>query len=105
MSACRKSIVLDPSGPPQRLVRPDGFKTSSISVGISGDAIRLLANEGSADALVARVEQPGWASFPKTLTDSEYCSIVSVCRLSKSCEQRFFGFKALFSTVYLCHAV
>jgi hypothetical protein len=77
MAAATKSIELHPSGPPRRLVRPDGFKTSSISVGISGDAMRLLANEGSADALVARVEQPGWASFPKTHTDSEYSSGVN----------------------------
>lgn len=70
MAAITKSIELHPFGPPRRLPRPDGFKTVSISVGLSGDVIRLLANEKSADALVARVEQPGWASFPKTHTDN-----------------------------------
>src|SRR5882762_4914920 len=73
MAAATNSIELQPSGPPRRLARPEGFKTASISVGFSGDAIRLLASEGSADALVARVEQPGWASFPRTRTDNEYC--------------------------------
>src|SRR6266576_448262 len=78
MAAATKSIELHPSGPPRKLSRPDGFKTTSISVGFDGDAIRLLTSEGQADALVAREERPEWASFPKTHTDSEYSSIVSV---------------------------
>ena len=76
MAAATKSIELRPSGPPRKLARPDGFKTTSISIGFDGDAIRLLTSEGQANALVAREEQPGWASFPKTQTESEYSSIV-----------------------------
>ena len=99
MAAATKSIELHPSGPPRRLMRPEGFKTSSISVGFSGNAIRLLADEGSADALVARVEQPGWASFPKTHTDDEYSSIVSVSGHSGSRETRLLGLTATFPQI------
>jgi hypothetical protein len=99
MAATTKSIELHPSGPPRRLPRPDGFKTASISVGLSGDVIRLLANEGSADALVARVEQPAWASFPKTHTDNEYSSIVSVSGHSGSRETRLVGLTATFPQI------
>jgi hypothetical protein len=99
MAAAAKSIELHPSGPPRGLVRPDGFKTVSISVGFDGGAIRLLTSEGQADALSARVEQPGWASFPKTHTDSEYSSIVSVSGHSGSRETRLFGLTATFPKI------
>jgi hypothetical protein len=99
MAATTKNIELHPSGPPRRLPRPVGFKTASISVGLSGDVIRLLANEGSADALVARVEQPGWGSFPKTHTDKEYSSIFSVSGYSGSRETRMFGLTATFPQI------
>src|SRR6266481_2888542 len=99
MAAATKSIELHPSGPPRKLSLPDGFKTTSISVGFDGDAIRLLTSEGQADALAAREEQPGWASFPKTHTDSEYSSIASVSRLSESRETRLFGLTATFPKI------
>lgn len=99
MAAATKTIELDPSGPPRRLARPDGFKTASISVSFGGDAIRLLTTEGQADALVATVEQPGWASFPKTHTDSEYSSILSVSGRSMSRETRLFGLTATFPKI------
>jgi hypothetical protein len=78
MTTGAKTIELDPSVPPRKLARPDGFKTVSISVGIDGDVIRLLVNEESVGALTARMEQPGWASFPKTQTDKEYATILSI---------------------------
>jgi hypothetical protein len=99
MAFATKSIELHPSGPPRRLARPNGFKTSSISVCFSGDAIRLLTSEGSADALVARVEHPGWASFPKTHTDNEYSSIFSVSGHSGSRETRLLGLTATFPQI------
>src|SRR5258708_10128403 len=99
MSAATKSIELHPSGPPRKLPRPDGFKTNSISVGFDGDAMRLLNSEGRADALVAREEQPGGVSFPKTQTESEYSSIVSVSGHSGSRETRLFGLTANFPKI------
>ena len=99
MAAATKSIDLHPSRPPRRLARPDGFKTVSVSVGFDGCAIRLLTSERQADALIARVEQPGWASFPKTHTDSEYSSIISVSGHSGSRETRLFGLTATFPKI------
>ena len=99
MAAASKVIELHPSGLPRKLARPDGFKTASISVGFDGGAIRLLTSEGQADALIARVEQPGWASFPKTHTDSEYSSIVSVSGHSGSRETWLFGLTSTFPKI------
>ena len=99
MAAATKSIELRPSGPPRKLARPDGFKTTSISIGFDGDAIRLLTSEGQANALVAREEQPGWASFPKTQTESEYSSIVSVSGPSGSRDTELFGLTATFPKI------
>jgi hypothetical protein len=99
MAAATKSIELHPAGPPRRLVRPNGFKTASTSVGYDGGAIRLLTSDGQADALIARVEQPGWASFPKTSTDSEYSCIASVSGDSGSRETRLFGLTATFPKI------
>lgn len=99
MAAATKSIELHPSGPPRKLSLPDGFKSTSISVGFDGDAIRLLTSEVQADSLAAREVQPGWASFPKTHTDSEYSSIVSVSGHSGSRETRLFGLTATFPKI------
>ena len=99
MAAATKSIELHPSRPPRKLARPDGFKTTSISVGFDGDAVRLLTSEGQANALVAREEQPGWASFPKTQTESEYSSIVSVSGPSGSRDTELCGLTATFPKI------
>jgi hypothetical protein len=99
MAGATKSIELHPTGPPRRLVRPDGFKTASTSVGFDGDAIRLLTSESQADALIARVEKPGWASFPKTSTDSDYSCVVSVSGDSGSRETRLFELTATFPKI------
>jgi hypothetical protein len=99
MSAAAKSMELHPSAAPRRLARPDGFKTASVSVGLSGDAIRLLVKDESAEALVARSEQPGWASFPKTHTEEEYFPILSVSGDSGSREARLVGMKATFPKI------
>jgi hypothetical protein len=101
MAATTKRIELYPSDPPRKLVRPDGFKTAAISVGFDGEVIRLLVSEESADALVGREVQPGWASFPKTRTDNEYTSIVSVSGPSGSRETRLFGLTATFPQIEL----
>jgi len=99
MAAATKSIELHPSRPPRKLARPDGFKTTSTSVGFDGDAIRLLTSEGQASSLVAREEQPGWASFPKTQTESEYSSIVSVSGPSGSRDTELCGLTATFPKI------
>jgi len=99
MAAATKTIELPPSGPPRRLVRPDGFKTTSVAVGFDGSAIRLLTSEEQADALIAKVELPGWASFPKTHTDSEYSSIVSISGGLGLRETRLCGLTAIFPKI------
>jgi hypothetical protein len=96
MSSAEKTTALRPVSQPRRLNRPDGFTMASVAVGINGDAIRLLVPEEHAQALVARTEQPGWASFPKTHTDNEYSSIVSISGASRTREVRLSGLTATF---------
>src|ERR1700683_4824879 len=99
MTASEKRVELRPFVPRQRLKRPDGFTTASVSVGLNGDVIRLLVDQKSSDALVARMEQPGWASFPKTHTDTGYSSIVAVSGPSGSREIHISGMTATFPKV------
>jgi hypothetical protein len=99
MTAVTKIVELHPSGPPRRLPRPDGFKTAAVSVGLDGNAIRLLVEEETADALVSSVEQPGWASFPRTHTDREYFSILSVSGGSWSQDTRLSGMTATYPKI------
>ena len=94
-----KNVQLNPTGPPRRLARPEGFKVTSVAVSLDGEVIRLLTSEGLAGALTARTEQPGWASFPKTHTDSEYSSVVAVSGDSISRETRLFGLNATFPQI------
>ena len=101
MSLSEKRIALTASGPARRLVRPEGFKMASISVGFTGEVIRLLVAEELAAGLVARIEQPGWASFPKTHTDREYSSILVVSRSSGSREIGLSGLTATFAKIEL----
>lgn len=96
MSSAEKTIALRPAGEVRRLDRPDGFTVASVAVGVHGNAIRLLVPEKHAQSLVARTEQPGWASFPKTHTDTEYSSIVSVSDASGSRVVRLTGLTATF---------
>jgi hypothetical protein len=96
MSSAEKMIALQPVSQPRRLNRPDGFLAASVAVGINGDAIRLLVPNEHAQALVARTEQPGWASFPKTHTDSGYSAIVSISGSSRTREVRLSGLTATF---------
>ena len=42
-----------PFSAPQKLERPDGFKTAAVSVDFGGNAVRLLVKEGSAGELIA----------------------------------------------------
>jgi hypothetical protein len=99
MTSPEKRIELRPFVPHQRLRRPEGFATASVSVGLNGDVIRLLVEQKSSDALVARMEQPGWASFPKTHTDTGYSSIVAVSGPSGSRETHLSGMTATFPKV------
>ena len=93
------TIALNPIGPLRRLTIPGEFKVTGIAASLGGEIIRLLTSEGQAGALTARTEQPGWASFPKTHTDSEYSSIVSVTGDSISRETRLFRLKATFPLI------
>ena len=92
-------LELNPTGLPRRLARPGEFKVTSIAVSFDGEVVRLLTSEGQAGALTARTEQPGWASFPTTHTDSEYSSIVSVSGDSISRETHLFGLNATFPKI------
>lgn len=96
MNAPEKHVVLHPVGEPRRLSTPDGFKAASVAVGINGDAIRLLVRDEDAPALIARTEQAGWASFPKTHTDDSYSSIVSISGSSQTREVRLSGLTGTF---------
>jgi hypothetical protein len=55
-------------------------------VGLNGEAIHLLVHRNSADLLVARTEQSGWASFPTTHTEKEYSAVLVVSGPSASRE-------------------
>jgi hypothetical protein len=94
-----KTIRLTPAVAPRALLRPAGFKAVAVSVGLNGDAIRLLIKEELAEAFVAREEQPGWASFPKTHTESAYSAIASITNHSGSRELPLFGLTATFGKV------
>jgi hypothetical protein len=61
-------------------------ETAAVSVGLNGEAKHLLVARNSADELVARTEQPGWASFPKSHTETEYSAILAVSGTSGSRE-------------------
>jgi hypothetical protein len=61
-------------------------ETVAVSVGLNGEAKHLLVARNSADELVARTEQPGWASFPKSHTETEYSAILAVSGTSGSRE-------------------
>lgn len=96
MNSPQKTIALRPVSQPRRLNIPNGFKSASVAVGINGDAIRLLVPEEDAPALIARTEQPGWASFPKTHTDGSYSSMVSITGASETREIPLSGLTATF---------
>lgn len=72
------TVALRPFAVTRNLSRPTGFKTVSVSVGVNGNAIRLLVPNEVAYGVFARTEQPGFASFPKTKTEQNYSSIVVV---------------------------
>ena len=59
-------------------------ETAAVSVGLNGEAKHLFVARNSADELVARTEQPGWASLPKSHTETEYSAILAVSGTSGS---------------------
>ena len=61
--------------------------------------MRLLVPETDAPALVARTVQPGGAIFPKTHTDQDYSSIVSIVGESNTRETVLSGLTATFAKV------
>lgn len=79
MSDRIERIELYPVGAPLKLPRPEGYKVVSTETGPRGEALRLLTNDESAQSIFARIEQPGWASFPKTRTESGYSAVLFVC--------------------------
>jgi hypothetical protein len=101
MATGTSRIELRPFGSPRKLARPFGFETASISVGFHGDAIRLLVREGATEALRETVEGPGKASFPKTQTDVEYSSIISISGHSETRDIILSGMTATFPIIEL----
>lgn len=78
MPRAADSIELRPVVPRQTLPRDQGFRVVATEISLRGEAIRLLVSDDSANSLFARIEQPGWASFPKTQTEGEYSAIFSI---------------------------
>ena len=76
MAGTTNRVELYPFSPPQKLERPDGFKTAAVSVDFGGNAVRLLVKEGSAGELIATGKPPG----------GEYSAILTVAGDSWSSE-------------------
>ena len=55
-----------------------GLAVASVSVGIQGDAIVLLVPRESAHLPSGRIEQEGFASFPRTHAAQQYDALLSV---------------------------
>lgn len=91
-------LIVEPSQS-QKLSKAAGFKIASIAVGLNGEAIRLLVPRMYADALTGRIEQPGWASFPKTHTEMEYSAIVSISEGPITREVRLSGLTETFPKI------
>jgi len=68
-------------------------------VDFSGNALQLLVEERWVEALRARIEQRGWASFPKTHTDESYIAIASVSGSSGSRDVQLPGLTATFPII------
>lgn len=92
-------VELYPVGTPQKLARHEGYKVVSTEVGPRGEALRLLASDESAQSIFARIQQPGWASFPKTRTESEYPAVLFVCGQNGIEEFHLPSLKATFPKV------
>lgn len=95
-----EKIELHPSEPSRRLSRPRGFKQVSLSVGLNGEAFRLLVQDNLADAVFARTEKGrAFASFPKTQTEQAYVAIFATSGPSGSRELRISGLMATFPKI------
>ena len=78
MDESSENIELHPSATQSGLFRPDKFTVAATGIGPKGEALRLLVTDSLAGVVFARTEQPGWASFPKTQTETEYSAILTV---------------------------
>jgi len=76
MAGTTSRVELYPFSPPQKLERPDGFKTAAVCVDFGGNAVRLLVKEGPAGELIAAGKPPG----------GEYSAILTVAGDSWSSE-------------------
>jgi len=92
-------IKLHPSAPVRTLPRRSGFKSVCVSVGLNGNAIRLLARDNLGDQIFATIQNPGSAVFPKTHTDQEYASILSITGPAGSEEFEIPGLSATFPQI------
>jgi hypothetical protein len=61
-----------------RLSAPAGFELASSAIGFGGDLIRLWIQAEAADAVFARTENPGFASFPVTQSAREYTAKITI---------------------------
>jgi len=93
------TVKLHPSAPVRTLPRPSGFKSICVSVGLHRHAIRLLTRENLLDTVSATTQQPGFAVFPKTHTDHEYPSILSITGSSGSEDFEILGLSATFPQI------
>lgn len=101
MSNWIDKIELQPSAPARSLPRPSGYEPICISVGLNGNAIRLLTSGKRVDSIFAMSEQPGFARFPKTHTTQEYDSVVSIAGAAGSEEFSISGLTITFPKIDL----
>lgn len=71
-------IDLKPIQAPVPVPVPPGFRCVSTAIGARGEAIRLSVLAEIAEDIFGTVEQPGWATFPKTHTEQAYTATVSI---------------------------
>jgi len=93
------TIDLYPTSGPRVLPHPANSAVAATAISARGEAIRLFVRTNSAAQLSARTEEPGWASFPKTQTDSPYSATVYVSNEHSDNETPIEGLTATFPKV------
>jgi hypothetical protein len=83
------------------LPRVPALAVASVSVGVQGDAIRLLIRNESAHLPSGRIEQAGFASFPRSRAEHPYDAILSITNVHTTYEIEIRGLADTFPLMQL----